>query len=98
MKIHEERLTRLFKAARLAPPAHEPSDMPGSMETRILAQWRSGAGETGGGNFAPVLRWALMGAAAVMLVSIAWASYSPADEQATDEFLANYELREELMP
>jgi hypothetical protein len=98
MKIHEERLTRLFKAARLAPPAHEPSDLPGPLETRLLAQWRSGAGEPRGGNFAPVLRWALMSAAAVMLVSIAWASYSPADEQATDEILANYELREELMP
>jgi len=72
--------------------------MPGLLETRILAQWRSGAGETRGGNFVPVLRWALMGAAAVMLVSIAWASYSPADEQATDETVANYELREDLIP
>jgi hypothetical protein len=72
--------------------------MPGHLEARLLAQWRSGAGEPRGGNFAPVLRWALMGAAAVMLVSIAWASYSPADEQATDEIVANFELREELMP
>jgi len=98
MKNDETHLSRLFKAARRAPPALEPSDLPAHMETRILAQWRSGAGEPRIGNFAPVLRWALMGAAAVMLVSIAWASSSPGDEQTTDEIVANYELREELMP
>ena len=97
MKDREERLTRLFKAARRAPPADEPSDIPGHLETRILAQWRSDAAEPRGGALALVLRWALMGAAAVMLVSIAWASSSPGDE-ATDEIVANYELREELMP
>src|SRR6266540_1196492 len=98
MRIHETHLSRLFKAARRAPPPLEPSDMPGPLEARILAQWRSGASESRGGNFAPVLRWALMGAAAVMLVSIAWASSSPADDLATDEIVANFELREELMP
>ena len=98
MKIHDTHLTRLFKAARLAPTAHAPSDMPGALENRILAHWRAGAGESRPGNFAPVLRWALMGAATVMLFSIAWASSSPADEQDTDEIVANYELREELMP
>lgn len=98
MKIHDTHLTRLFKAARKAPPADEPYDMPGSLETRILAHWRSGASESRAGNFAPVLRWALMGAAAVMLFSIAWASSSPGDEQTSDEIVANYELREELLP
>ena len=98
MNIHETHLSRLFKAARLAPPALEPSDLPEDLERRLIAQWRSGAGESRVGNFAPVLRWALMGAAAVMLLSIAWASTSPGDDQATDEIVANYELREELMP
>jgi hypothetical protein len=98
MKIHDSHLSRLFKAARLAPPAFESSDLPDHLETRLLARWRAGADAPRIGNFAPVLRWALMGAAAVMLVSIAWASYSPADETATDDMLANYELREELMP
>jgi len=98
MKIHETHLIRLFKAARQAPPALELSDMPVQLERRILAQWRSSAGEPRAGNLAPVLRWALMGAAAVMLLSIAWASSSPGDEQTTDEIVANYELREELMP
>src|SRR6185503_8153569 len=74
MKNHEERLDRLFKAARQAPSASEPAELPGHLETRILAEWRSSA-EPRGGAFAPVLRWALMGAAAVMLVSIAWASF-----------------------
>jgi hypothetical protein len=39
-----------------------------------------------------------MGAAAVMLVSIAWASFSPADDFDNDDDVANYELREDLMP
>jgi len=98
MKLHEDRLTRLFKAARRAPPAAEPSDIPGHLATRILAEWRSGAAEPRGGALALVLRWALMGAAAVMLVSIAWASTGPAEEADNDETVANYELREELMP
>ena len=98
MKIHDTQLTRLFKAARRAPHGLEPSEMPGHLESRILAQWRSGASDSRAANFAPVLRWALMGAAAVMLCSIAWASSSPGDEPATDDILANYELREELMP
>lgn len=98
MKSDKEQLTRLFKAARLAPPAHEPSDIPGHLETRILARWRSGAAEPHGGSYAQLLRWALMGAAALMLVSIAWASTSPADVPATDETVANYDLREELTP
>jgi len=38
-----------------------------------------------------------MGAAAVMLVSIAWASFGP-DESDNDDDTANYELREDLMP
>jgi hypothetical protein len=96
MKNHEERLDRLFKAARQAPSASEPAELPGHLETRILAEWRSSA-EPRGGAFAPVLRWALMGAAAVMLVSIAWASFGP-DESDNDDDTANYELREDLMP
>ena len=97
MKDHEEQLTRLFKAARRAPAADEPSDMPGPLETRILAQWRSGAAEPRGGAFALVLRWALMGATALMLVSIAWASIGTGDDSDNDDDVANYELREDLM-
>ena len=98
MKVHEDPLDRLFKAARQAPPADEPAGIPGHLETRILAEWRSGAAEPRGGAFALVLRWALMGAAALMLVSIAWASFSPGDDFDNDDDVANYELREDLMP
>jgi len=97
MKDHEERLTRLFKAARRAPPADEPSDIPGCLETRILAEWRSGAAEPRGGAFALMLQWAVMGAAALMLVSIAWASIGTTDDSDNDDDVANYELREDLM-
>jgi hypothetical protein len=98
MKVREDLLDRLFKAARQAPPANEPADIPGHLETRILAEWRSGGAEPRGGALALVLRWGLMGAAAVMLVSIAWASFSPADDFDNDDDVANYELREDLMP
>lgn len=97
MKNHEERLDRLFKAARQAPSSGEPAELPGHLETRILAEWRSRA-EPRGNAFAPVLRWALMGAAAVMLMSIAWASFGPADESDNDDDMASYELREDLTP
>jgi hypothetical protein len=98
MKDQDEQLNRLFKAARRAPPASESSQLPGHLETRLLAQWRSSAVEPRGGGFASLLRWALMGAAAVMLLSIAWASTSPRDDSDNDDDVASYELREDLMP
>src|SRR5213593_3542804 len=98
MNVHEDRLTRLFKAARRAPAANEPSDIPGHLETGILAEWRSSAAEPRGGALALLLRWALMGATAVMLVSIAWASIGPTDDSDNDDDVANVELREDLMP
>ena len=98
MKNHDEQLNRLFKAARRAPPASESSELTGHLETRLLAQWRTSAAEPRGGSFTPLLRWALMGAAAVMLLSIAWAATSPRDDSDGDDDVASYELREDLMP
>jgi hypothetical protein len=96
MNERELKLDRLFKAARLA-PVEEIGPMPGSLRTRILAHWRSGrSSEHAGHLLVALFRQALMFAAVVMLVSIAWSLSTRVPDN--EEAVANYELRADVMP
>jgi hypothetical protein len=98
MSEPEMQLNRLFAAARMAPPADEAAAMPGPLQTRVLAHWRAAAAAEAGRSLALVFRAALVGAAIVMLLSVAWSfgvlTHDPENEVA----IANYELREDVMP
>jgi len=97
MNRHEMMLLRLFRAARLTAPLSV-GPMPESLKTRILAHWRSsGAAEEHFLLLALLFRRALIGAAIVMFFCVVW-SYRAYHPPQNDVALANYELREDLLP
>ena len=97
MNDSDLKLNRLFAAARSAPPARETGAMPGPLKTRVLAHWRAAAAEPGR-SLALVFRAALVCAAIVMLVSVAWSFGDLTQDPESDVAIANYELREDVMP
>ena len=98
MKRYELRLRRLFKAARTAP--ERPIDsMPESLQTRILAHWGAGAQPDDSFLLLGLLfRRALLGAALVMFVCIAWSYHGLTTQPDSEIALVNYEVREDLLP
>jgi len=98
MKRYDLRLRRLFKAACRTPePAIDP--MPDHLQTRILAHWRAGARPEDSllllGLF---FRRALIGAALVMFVCIAWSYHGLTTQPDSEIALVNYEVQEDLLP
>jgi hypothetical protein len=98
MKNPDVQLNRLFKAARSAQEFEEVPEMPGYLKTRVLAQWRSNVTEDTGRVLASFFRSALIGAAVVMLASIAWSFGELTHDPEDDVAIANYELRAGVMP
>ncbi|HEY2951406.1 MAG TPA: hypothetical protein VGK40_02420 [Verrucomicrobiae bacterium] len=98
MNEPEVQLNRLFAAARRAPPAEEAAAMPGPLKTRVLAHWRAAAAAEAGRSLALVFRTALVCAAIVMLVSVAWSFGELTHDPENEVAIANYELREDVMP
>jgi hypothetical protein len=98
MNDSDLKLHRLFAAARSAPPALETGAMPGPLQTRVLAHWRAAAAAEPGRSLALVFRAALVCAAIVMLVSVAWSFGDLTHDPESDVAIANYELREDVMP
>lgn len=98
MKRRDVQLERLFAAARGAPrEIIEP--MPADLQARILARWRPGdAAEDALQSLLRLCRRALVCAAMVMVLSIAWALGDPSAETWNDLAVANYELRVDVMP
>ena len=97
MKRYEVRLRRLFKGARTAP--ERPIDpMPGHLQTRILAHWRAEAADESFLLLGLLFRRALIGAALVMFVCIAWSYHGLITQPDSEIALVNYELREDLLP
>ena len=98
MKNPGVQLNRLFEAARAVPAFEEIDEMPGPLKTRVLAHWRSSAAEETGRVLAGFFRSALIGAAVVMLASIAWSFGELTHDPEDDVAIANYELRAGVMP
>ena len=98
MKRYELIVRRLFKAARTAP--ERPIDsMPGHVQTRILAHWRTDAQPDDSFLLLGLLfRRALLGAALVMFVCVAWSYHGLTTQPDNEIALVNYELREDLLP
>lgn len=98
MKRYELRLRRLFKAARTAP--ERPIDsMPAHLQTRILTHWR--AEDPADDSFlllGLLFRRALIGAALIMFVCVAWSYHGLTTQPDNEIALVNYELREDLLP
>jgi hypothetical protein len=98
MNERDQRLNRLFEAARVGLPNDEIAGMPGHLKTRVLAHWRSALADEAGHGLARVFRFALLGAAIVMLASIAWSFGELTHDPDNDVAVANYELRRDVMP
>jgi hypothetical protein len=98
MNRDETMLVRLFRAAQRAPVlSSEP--MPENLKTRILAHWRSGGqAEEHFVLLALLFRRALIGAAVVMFLCVVWSYQGLISPPENDVALANYELREDLLP
>jgi len=93
----ELKLRQLFRAARVASASSSVEPMPEHLKSRILARWR--AGDQHDHSFLLALfRRALIGAAFVMLVCIIWSFDGFVDPPENDIALANYQLREHLLP
>ena len=97
MNERETRLNRLFETARIA-PAPAAGQMPGHLKTRVIAHWRAAVTEEAGRGLARVFRFALLGAATIMAMSVAWSYAELAYDPDDDVAVANYELREDVMP
>ena len=98
MKRYESRLLCLFKAARTAP--EPPIDsMPEHLQTRILAHWRADSQPDDSSLLLGLLfRRALLGAALIMFVCVAWSYHGLTTQPDNEIALVNYELREDLLP
>ncbi|MFM1768010.1 MAG: hypothetical protein RJA22_539 [Verrucomicrobiota bacterium] len=91
----QQPLHRLLAAAARATPAPV-GPMPAALQTRILARCRHGAGELAGAGLVLLFRRALVGAALLMALTVAWTVVT---EEPDDEVtLANYTLRADLNP
>ncbi len=89
-------LHRLIRAARSA-SEQSIETMPEHLKTRILARWR--AGDQSDHSFLlSLFRRGLIGAAFIMLACILWSFDGLIDPPENDIALANYELREDLLP
>jgi hypothetical protein len=89
-------LDRLLKAAARA-PAPPPGPMPAGLATRVLAQVR--AGETGN-ELAWLAGWCragLIGACAIMLVSLAWSYRSSDADSMSDLAFVNQAIEESAL-
>jgi hypothetical protein len=98
MNRHDQILGRLFRAARSA-PRPEIGPIPHGLKTRVLAQWRSAVpAEDPFLLLALLFRRALIGAAVVMCVCVLWSFEGLISPPENDVALANYEVREGLLP
>ena len=97
MKEPDVRLNRLFEAARSVSETEEIAEIPRHLRTRVLAHWRSSAAEETGRVLDLFFRSALVGAAVVMLASIAWSFGELTHDPEDDVAIANYELRADVM-
>ena len=98
MKRYAFRLRRLFEVARHSP--ERPIDsMPQHLQTRVLAHWRAEAPPDDSLLLLGLLfRRALIGAALIMFVCIAWSFQGLISQPDNEIALVNYELREDLLP
>lgn len=99
MSEDEFRLRRLFNMARRAPKP-DPESIPDHLKTRILTHWRSGAAQAEA--VVLLISWmfkrALVAAAVVTVFCALW-SYDGLMSSSDDEIaIANYQLREDVMP
>ena len=98
MKPDERIMQRLLDAAaRTAPaPAVTP---PLGLETRVLADWRTGQSEDDSIWLMAFFRHALVGASLVLVLSAAWSLSRPASNAPSDEAaLLDYNIRMSLNP
>ena len=98
MKRYQLRLRRLFKAARSA-PAQPVDSMPDYLQTRILAHWLADAQPEDSLRLLGLFfRRALIGAALIMFVCIAWSYHGLTTQPDSEIALVNYEVQEDLLP
>lgn len=98
MKPSDDKLERLLQAAAKAPP-RAADEIPFGLETRVLAQWRAGAGEDELVFLFTFLRRALVGAGVVLALSLVWTLAQPASDAWGDgSAMANYEVQAGLNP
>ena len=98
MKPNDIQFERLLKAAGRAPAPGEP-EIPAGLESRVIARWRSGAGDDDATFLFVFLRRALVGAAAVFVLSAAWSLLQPVSDAAADGYaLASFERQAGLNP
>ena len=98
MNASDKQLQRMLNAAAKAPV--EPLGVPPlGLETRVLAQWRTGAAEDDSASLFAFFRHAMVGASLVLALSAAWSLSRPSGGQAGDEAaLLNYEIQQTLNP
>ncbi len=98
MKPSDDKLERLLQAAAKAPPRGA-EEIPYGLETRVLAQWRAGVVEDDSAFLFTFLRRALLGAAAVLALSVVWTLAQPASDAWGDgSAMATYERQAGFNP
>ncbi len=99
MKPNDNQLERLLQAAAKAPPGGT-AEIPGGLESRVLAQWRAGTVDEDDSLFMfTFLRRSLIGAVAVLALCAAWSLTQPLSEASTDgSALASYESQAGFYP
>ena len=97
MNSLDQSLERLFKAASGASKP-EPEALPGHLETRVLAEWRSLRREDGLMMMAGLFRRAVICASVIMLASIVWSHLEKPNAATSVLALANYEINAHLPP
>jgi hypothetical protein len=98
MKDGDDRLNRLFAAARVAPES-EPSAMPARLQTRVIAQWRLGrVPDEAGPMLVRMFQRGLACAAVAMALAIGWCYADLMRQPQNYEDFANYEFRAEELP
>jgi hypothetical protein len=98
MKLTDEALQRLLKAAAQATP--ERADAPPlGLETRVLAQWRAAGTDDDSVSLLTFLRRATLGAGLVLVLSATWSLTRSGGNATGDEAaLLNYDIQMSLNP
>ena len=98
MKPTDEQLQRMLNAAAKA-AVEAPDAPPVGLETRVLAQWRTGTAEDDSASLFAFFRHAMVGASLVLVLSAVWSLSQPTPGTAGDEAaLLNYEIQKGLNP
>jgi hypothetical protein len=97
MKPTDQRLQRLLNAAARAVP--EAAAPPFGLETRLLAQWRSGSADDESVSLFAFLRRAALGAGLVLVLCATWSLTRSGGNVIGDEAdLLDYHIQTSLTP